>query len=71
MEEEKEKHFEWMEHLNKAFDSFFKEIKELVPEETYDHLKNSRRESLLALRAIIDKKIEKLEKKEVHRVEVK
>lgn len=71
MEEEKKKSFEWMEHLNKAFDSFFKEMKDLVPEETYGHFKNSRREFLLALRSLLDKKIEKLEKKEIHRVDVK
>jgi|YelNatPaOPRAMG01_1025707.scaffolds.fasta_scaffold14081_3 hypothetical protein len=71
MEEEKRKSWEWMEYLSKACDSFFKEMKGFIPEDTYEHFKNSRKEFLLALRSLLDRKIEKLEKKEIHRIDVK
>ncbi len=58
------KKFEWVEHLGKAFDAFFKDLKGVVPDETYNHLKGSKREMLLAIRSIIDREIERLEKEQ-------
>lgn len=62
----------WIEHLSDAFEAFTEELAELIPEETRKHLRNARKELLLALRTLIDKKIEKLEKpkKEVKKVEI-
>ncbi|MEN3044348.1 MAG: hypothetical protein ABDH37_03920 [Candidatus Hydrothermales bacterium] len=64
----------WVEYLSKAVDAFIDDVKTLVPEETKVHLKNSFKELMLALKTIIEKKIEKLEgekKIEGHRVEIK
>lgn len=69
-----EKRYEWLEHLGKAFESFCGELKRILPSEAYDHLRSSRREMLLAIRAVLDREIERLEKKEervAKKVEVK
>lgn len=71
---ENTKKFEWMEYLGKAFESFCTEIKGVLPEEAYKHFRASRKEMLLAIRAVLDKQIERLEKKEervAKKVEVK
>jgi hypothetical protein len=63
----------WMEHLSKAVDAFVEDIKGIVPPETKVHLKNSVKEFMLAIKTVLDRKIEKMEEKkeEGHRVEVK
>jgi len=68
-----EMRYRWIEHLVQAWDCFCEEMFSFVPEDTKKHLKNARKEFLLAIRGIIDKKIEKLEKekkKEVKKVKV-
>ncbi len=54
--------YKWMEHLIDAWDAFIEEIFSFIPEETKKHIKNARKEILLALRSVIDKRIEELEK---------
>ncbi len=63
----------WIEYLSKAVDAFIDDMKAVVPEETKTHLKNSVKEFMLAIRTLIDRKIEKFEEKkeEGHKVEVK
>ncbi len=64
----------WMEYLSKAVDAFIEDMKTIVPEETKTHLRNSVKELMLAIKVLIDKKIEKIEgkkKEEGHKVEVK
>jgi len=72
MEEEKAP-LEWIGHLGKAAESFVKDLKGVLPEETYTHLRSSRRELLLAIRAVIDREIERAEKEhapQAHKIEV-
>ncbi len=60
-----------MEHLINAWDEFIEEIFSFIPEESKKHLKNAKKEFLLALRSILDKKIEEIEKpKKVKKIEV-
>jgi len=54
--------YRWIEHLVQAWDAFVEDVFSCVPEDTKNHLKNARKEFLLALRSVIDKKIESLEK---------
>lgn len=54
----------WVEHLAKAWDAFLEDMFSFVPEESRKHLRNARKEILLALRSALDKKIEELEKAE-------
>lgn len=54
----------WVEHLIKAWDTFLEDLFSFIPEESKKHLKNARREVLLALRSALDKKIEELERAE-------
>ncbi len=64
----------WVTYLSKAIDAFIEDMKTLVPEETKTHLRNSVKEFILAVKVLIDKKIEKIEeemKKEGHKVEIK
>ncbi|MEO0255459.1 MAG: hypothetical protein ABIN20_08595 [candidate division WOR-3 bacterium] len=64
----------WMEYLSKAVDAFIDDMKTIVPEETKTHLRNSVKELMLAVKVLIDKKIEKIEgekKKEGHKVEIR
>jgi len=63
----------WVEHLVQAWDAFLEDLFSFVPEETKRHLKNARKEVLLAVKSVIEKKIEELEKegkKEVKKVKV-
>lgn len=64
--------YKWMDHLADAWDAFIEEMFSFIPEETKKHIKNARKEILLALRSIIDKRIEELErdKKELKKVKV-
>ncbi len=64
--------YKWIEHLAQACDAFVEEMFSFVPEETKKHINNARKEVLLALKSIIEKKIEKLEKekKEIKKVKV-
>ncbi len=55
--------YKWIEHLAQAWDELLEDVFSCVPDETRKHLKNARKEFLLAIRGIIDKKIESLEKK--------
>jgi hypothetical protein len=63
---------EWVEHLGRAFDAFFSDIKGVLPDESYQHLRASRKELLLAVRAVIDRRIDKLDREQVkaRRIEV-
>ena len=72
--EEREERLEWTEHLGKAFEAFLRDLKGILPQETYEHLQASRKELLLALRSLIDREIEKLEgepKRKARTLEVK
>lgn len=72
-EEEKAPQMEWVGHLGRAVESFVRDLKGVLPEETYNHLRASRRELLLAIRAVIDREIERTgeaEPPKVHKVEV-
>jgi hypothetical protein len=73
MNMKKEEKLEWTEHLGKAFEAFVRDLRGVLPEETYTHLQASRKELLLALRSLIDREIEKLEEepKKARKVEVK
>lgn len=65
---------EWTEHLGKAFEAFMRDLRRVFPEEAYTHLRASQRELLLALRALIDQKIERMERppeRKARKVEVK
>lgn len=64
--------YKWIEHLTEAWDAFLEDIFSFVPEETKKHIKNARKEILLALKSVIEKKIEELEKekKEVKKIKV-
>ena len=65
--------YRWIEHLAQAWDAFIEDMFSCVPEDTKKHIKNARKEFLLAIRSIIDKKIESLEKSkksEVKKVKV-
>jgi len=64
--------YKWIEHLANAWDAFMEEMFSFVPEDTKTHLKNARKEVLLALKSVIEKKIEELEKpkKEIKKVKV-
>lgn len=39
----------------------------IFPEETFDHITKAKKEALLALRSLIDHKIESLEKRKEHK----
>ena len=54
----------WMNHFAKGFDALFEEIKGTVPEDFKTHTRNSIRELLLAVEALIDHGVKRLEKKE-------
>lgn len=62
----------WMEHLIKAWDAFFEDLFSFIPEESKKHLKNARKEVLLAIKSVLEKKIEELEKEkgEVKKIKV-
>lgn len=51
----------WTVHLGRAAREFYDEAQEIVPKDTRTHLRNSRRELLLAIRSLIDERIEDLE----------
>ena len=64
---------EWVGHLGKAVESLLKDLKGIMPEDTYNHLRASRKEMLLAIRSVLDREIERAEgekKPAAHRVEV-
>ena len=50
--------------IGKSLRSFKKELKELLPEEFWEHRRAARRETLLALRSLLDVAIERTEKRE-------
>lgn len=64
--------FKWVEHLANAWKAFFEDLFSFVPEESKIHLKNARKEILLAIKSMIEKKIEDLEKekREVKKIKV-
>lgn len=64
--------YKWVEHLAQAWDSFMEEMFSFIPEETKEHIRNARKEVLLALKSVIEKRIEELEKpkKEIKKVKV-
>lgn len=73
MNDREAQRLDWVEHLGKACESFVQEMKGVLPEEAYKHLRASRKEFLLAVRSLIDRRIERLEKepqKKARRVEV-
>jgi len=64
----------WLEYLSKAVDAFIDDMKTVVPDETKMHLRNSVKEFMLAIRTLIDRKIEKIEgekREKGHKVEIK
>ncbi|RKX61050.1 MAG: hypothetical protein DRP29_01510 [Thermodesulfobacteriota bacterium] len=52
----------WLEHLSLAIDTFFEDITSFIPEKSKEHIRNARKEFLLALREVIDERIRQLEK---------
>ncbi len=64
--------FRLIEHLNHAFEALIEDLTSFVPEKSRTHLKNAKKEMLLALKELIENKIEELEKpkKEVKKVKV-
>ncbi|PMP66275.1 MAG: hypothetical protein C0190_05810 [Thermodesulfobacterium geofontis] len=64
--------YKWVEYLAQAWDSFMEEMFSFIPEETKEHIRNARKEVLLALKSVIEKRIEELEKpkKEIKKVKV-
>ena len=62
---DEEKEMTWEDHLAAAIKAFRKEAKEWhgewLPEEFRTHRRAARREMLLAMRSLIDAKIEKLD----------
>ncbi len=60
MAEERDR-MEWVQHLGKAAESLARDIRGIIPEESYGHLRASRREFWLAIRSIIDRRITSLE----------
>jgi hypothetical protein len=50
---------EWVGHLGRAVESFVSDLKGILPEDTYNHLRASRKELLLAIRSVIDREIER------------
>lgn len=65
---EEEKELSWEDHLAEAIKAFRKEMKEwrseLMPAEFHTHRRAAQKEILLAWRALIDARIEKLEQAE-------
>lgn len=51
----------WTVHLERAAREFLDDVRDVVPEDTRTHLRNSRRELLLAARSLLDERIEDLE----------
>lgn len=73
-ETQAEERLEWTEHLGKAFEAFVRDLRGILPQETYEHLQASRKELLLALRSLIDREIERLEgtpERKARKLEVK
>lgn len=62
----------WVEHLLNAWEAFLDDVFSFVPEESRKHLKNAKKEVLLAIKSAIEKKIEELEKdkREVKKIKV-
>lgn len=60
--EERDVRLEWIEHLGKALEAFFSDIRGVLPEDTYRHLRASRRELLLAIRSVVDREIQRAER---------
>ena len=72
MESNKEQ-MEWVGHLGRAVESFVSDLKGILPEGTYNHLRASRKEMLLAIRSVIDREIQRSEgesRPEARKVEV-
>jgi hypothetical protein len=64
---------EWVGYLGKAVESLLNDIKGIMPEDTYSHLRASRKEMLLAIRSVLDREIARAEgerKPEARKVEV-
>jgi len=71
--ENKGPQMEWIGHLGKAVETFVGDLKGILPQETYNHLRASRKELLLAIRAVIDREIERTAREEApkaHKLEV-
>ncbi|MFN3505404.1 MAG: hypothetical protein ACK4Y7_04255 [Caldimicrobium sp.] len=65
--------YRWIEHLTQAWDLFLEDLFSFVPEQSKVHLKNAKKELLLAMKSAIEEKIaqiEKTEKKEIKKVKV-
>lgn len=62
----------WIKHLVKAWDAFLDDIFSFVPDESKKHIKNAKKEFLLAIRSMIDSKIQELNKEteEVKKIEI-
>ncbi|MCS7199529.1 MAG: hypothetical protein N2327_05810 [Caldimicrobium sp.] len=58
----------WVDHLAKAWDAFFEDLFSFIPEESRKHLRNARKEVLLAMKTALEKRIEELEKEEKQEV---
>ena len=64
-EEEKAKELpEFVEHMKAAAEATANQWKSLIPKEFWEHGREARRETLLAMRSLVDSAIERLEEKE-------
>ncbi len=60
MQEQKESR-EWIQYLGKAAESFMDDMRGIVPNETYQHFRASRKEFWLGVRSLVDKRVRHLE----------
>lgn len=58
---------EFVKECLEAYTSLKRGFRDLVPEDFWTHQRNVRRESLLALRSLLDGAIERLEREDVSR----
>lgn len=62
-EKEKAGRSEFSEHISAAGSAFIKQWKSLIPQGFWDHGREARHETLLAVRSLIDGAIDQLESK--------
>jgi hypothetical protein len=57
----------WTEHLARAAEAFAREMRGAVPDEFAKHARGSIRETLLAIRSLIDSGIQRIDREERER----
>jgi hypothetical protein len=59
--EDEREELEFVQHTKAAGEAVMKQWKSLIPKEFWEHRRTARRETLLALRSLVDAAIERLE----------